>query len=334
MAAPTIPQRPVRSQDIDIPSIPARPLRSMERSLSPNRDSYARSPLNDPSFKPSKYPIGVSSLNRTISRDVPPRPPSVNLPTIGQEGAEYAQFVQADTESDSESTTEQKKTIAGDLPLHAPKASLPVSAAKSRIQAVTRTDSNTAAAAGIGKPSSERGDPNDHGHTLSRSPSSQQHSRPSSIFKPDSTDPDEQGIPEIGMQIPLYPNAGDVQAPTPAPSQPPPSTGIGFFNKGDAPTKHHFRTKSGRDVFTGPPGSYGLRIARHDPLEKAWYEKHPVAKAREARGEYGPKIPMDRKEYNLSSAELNKIIHEDGLSSSGKIQPMTAFSLQSQTKHR
>jgi AIM21-like protein len=319
-APPAIPQRPMRSSNIDIPTIPARPRRNMERSLSPNRDSYARSPLNDPAFKPSKQPIGASNLGRTISKDLPPRPPSVNLPTIGQEGAEYAQFEQADTESDSGSTTEQKKSVAGDLPLHAPKASLPISAAKSRIQAVTRTDSNSAAAAGIGKPSSERGgDANDHGHALSRSASSQQHSRPSSIFKPDSTDPEEQGIPEIGMQIPLYPNAGDVQAPTPAQSMPPPATGVGFFNKGDAPPKHHFRTKSGREVFTGPPGSYGLRIARTDPFEKAWYEKHPAAKARQALGEYGPKIPMDRKEYNLSSAELNKIIHEEGLSSNGKM---------------
>jgi hypothetical protein len=242
------------------------------------------------------------------------------MPSIGQEGNEYAHLEHGE-ESDSGPAVEQKKSIAGDLPLHAPKASLPISAAKSRIQAVTRTDSDSAAALGIGKPSSERGH-NDHDHPLSRSASSQQNSRPNSIFKPDSTDPDEQGIPEIGMQIPLYKMAGDVQAPTPAASQPPPSIGVGFFNKGDIPQqKHHFRSKSGREVFNGPPGSYGLRghgiINRNDPFEKAWYERHPDARAREAQGEYGPKIPMERKDYNLSRAELNKIIHEPTPDSTG-----------------
>jgi Altered inheritance of mitochondria protein 21 len=328
MAVPTIPQRPTRSQNIDIPSIPARPRRSMDRSISPNRDPYPRSPLNDPSFLHQK-PLGPSHLSQSIPRDVPARPPSVTLPTVGQEGNEYA-HLEAAEESDPGSTIEQKKTIAENLPLHAPKASLPVSAAKARIQSVTRTDSNTAAAVGIGKPSSENG--NDNGHPLSRSVSSQQHSRPSSIYKPDSTEPEEQGIPEIGMQIPLYKMAGDVQAPTPAASQPPPSTGIGFFNKGDVPqaaknhlpqaAKNHYRSKSGREVFHGPPGSYGMHghgINKADPLEKMWYERNPQARAREAQGEYGPKIPVERKDYNLSSAELNKIIHEPSVETPGKI---------------
>jgi Altered inheritance of mitochondria protein 21 len=322
MAAPTIPQRPARSQYIDIPSIPPRPRRSMERSTSPNRDSYARSPLNDPSFIHRKPAAGQSSLNRSVPIDTPPRPPSVTLPSVGQEGTEYA-HLELSEEFNTGPVVELKKTISGDLPLHAPKASLPISAAKSRIQAVTRTDSDSAAAVGIGKPSSERGGNNDyHGHPISRSASSQQHSRPSSIFKPDSTDPDEQGIPEIGMQIPLYKMAGDVQAPTPAASQPPPATGIGFFNKGDSPQqKHHFRSKSGREGFNGPPGSYGKRghgvINHNDPFEKAWYNKHPDALAREAKGEYGPKIPVERKDYNLTSAELNKIVHEPSSESPG-----------------
>lgn len=194
---------------------------------------------------------------------------------------------------------------------------MPVSTAKTRIQAVTRTDSDSAAALGIGKPRSEAGE-NNHSssglsRSLSRTPSAQQTSRPSSIFKSDSADVDEQGIPEIGMQIPLYKNAGDVQAPTPSSTQTPPATGIGFFNKGDVPQqKNHHRSQSGREVFTGPPGSYGLRghgITKNDPFEKAWYTKHPEASAREAQGQYGPRIPMERKEYNLSSQELNNIVH-------------------------
>jgi hypothetical protein len=271
--------------------------------MSPNRDTYARSPLNE--ILGSKGGHGASLLSKSLSREAPPRPPSVSLPTIGQEGNEYAQI-----EQEEPIETEQKKAISGDLPLHAPKASLPVSAAKARIQTVTRTDSDSAAAHGIGKPRSEVGDHHPLTQTVSHTASSYHGSRPSSVFRME-TGEDELGIPEIGMQIPLYPNAGDVQAPTPSSSVPPPSTGIGFFNKGDQPKqKNHSRTKSGREVFNGPPGSYGLRGhgVSHDPLEKAWYDKHPDAKAQEDKGEYGPKIPLDRQEYHLSSAELNQLI--------------------------
>jgi hypothetical protein len=302
MAAPTVPPRPSRSQNIEVPLIPPRPRRSMERSVSPNRDTFARSPLNDPAFLPGKANSnhGHSLLSRGLSREAPPRPPSVNLPTIGQEGIEYAQL---DEEEEPE-TAQNSSSVSKDIQLHAPKATLPISAAKSRIQTVTRTDSDSAAAHGIGKPRSE-----DLSLVKTVSASSQHGSRPSSVFRMETAE-DEQGIPEIGMQIPLYPNAGDVQAPTPSSSVPPPATGIGFFNKGDQP-KNHSRTKSGREVFNGPPGSYGLRghgVSTVDPLERAWYNKHPDAKAQEDKGEYGPKIPLDRQEYHLTSAELNTLI--------------------------
>lgn len=313
---------------MDLPAIPPRPKRRIDRSISPDSDSYAPSPLNDPSFAPpTGHSVGHSSLSRSVSRDLPPRPPSVSLPSVGQEGSEYA-HIHPDSEDDGD-PIEQTKTIAGDLPLHAPKASLPVSTAKSRIQAVTRTDSNSAAAVGIGRPASEAGDRHLHqGLTISRSSSSQQRSRPASIFKADNNgETDEQGIPEIGMQIPLYPNAGDVQAPTPAPSAPPPATGIGYFNKGDAPAAqplHHTRTKSGREVFTGPPGSYGMHghgvVNHRDPLEKSWYQRHPEDLARETKGEYGPKIKLNRKEYNMTSDELNKLVHEPTLEVDGTLR--------------
>jgi hypothetical protein len=111
----------------------------------------------------------------------------------------------------------------------------------------------------------------------------------------------------------MYPNAGDVQAPTPSNSVPPPSTGIGYFNNGGMPTgRNHSRTKSGREVFQGPPDSYGLHghgVNKKDPLEKAWYDKHPDDHAREAKGVYGPAIQEGRKEWALSSDELNKLVH-------------------------
>jgi hypothetical protein len=304
-----------------MPAVPPRPKRLADHSITLDSDSYAPSPLNDPAFVPPADNRQGSSLSRSVSRDPPPRPPSVSLPSVGQEGSEYAHIHH---ESEDDNGVEHTTAIAGDLPLHAPKASLPLSTAKSRIQAVTRTDSNSAAAVGIGRPASEAGDRHAHaGLSISRSSSSQQRSRPASIFKADAADAEEQGIPEIGMQIPLYPNAGDVQAPTPAPSAPPATGGTGTAHRGDASDKplHHTRTRSGREVFLAPVGSYGMHghgVVNHsDPLEKSWYQRHPEDLARETQGEYGPMIPLHRKEYNMTSAELNKLVHEPAVEVDG-----------------
>jgi hypothetical protein len=331
MAAPSIPPRPSRSQNmpaassnIDVPQVPARPRRNVERSMSPNRDTFARSPLNGPS-----YLNHVSSIDKPssgLARELPIRPPSVTLPSVGQEGSENEHATPA-PEEQADPLQEAKTTnVAHGLPLHAPKASLPVATAKQRIAAVTRTDSSQAAALGIGKAHSNASE-TDLGHTLTRSSSrqSQTKSRPPSLYKQDTIETlEELGIPNIGLQVPMYPNAGDVQAPTPSPGMPPPSTGIGFFNNGGGSVtpRHHSRTKSGRDVFHGPPGSYGMHghgVNKTDPFEKAWYDKHPEALARATKGEYGPAISEDRKEWALSSEELNKLVHTNSLNSMGNI---------------
>jgi hypothetical protein len=202
---------------------------------------------------------------------------------------------------------EHTKNVAGDLPLHQPKASVPASTAKSRIQTVTRTDSQQAAAAGIGKLLAE----SDKGRASSAQSetSAGTNTRPHSIYKDD----EEHGIPEIGVQVPMYPNAGDVQAPTPSQNSVSPATGIGFFNSGAQPSgRQHFRTKSGRKVFCGPPGSYGMHghgVIPQNQFEKSWYDKHPEDAAREMQGEYGPAIQDNRKEWHLSKEDLNKIVH-------------------------
>jgi len=297
---------------MDLPQIPPRPKRSVERSISPDRDSFARSPFNDPSIC-----HGSSLLTKAVSRELPQRPPSVDFPTVGEEGNEYGQIEEHLHTQDIEESTplEQTKSVAGDLPLHAPKASLPASTAKSRIQTVTRTDSQQAAAAGIGKAVSE-----DHiGHTNSSQPS-----RPTSLYSNDFADIEEQGIPEIGLQIPLYPNAGDVQAPSPAPAMfASHNTGTSLTPQSgrQTPLRHHTRTKSGRDVFNGPPGSYGLHghgVNMSDPFEKDWYQKHPDDMEKEAQGEYGPAISETRKEWALTSNELNKLVHTSEHAVTGK----------------
>ncbi|OJD39875.1 protein impact protein [Diplodia corticola] len=303
MAAPSIPQRPSRSQQSqnvptitgDVPQIPARPKRSIERSVSRDRDTFARSPLNDPSFV-----NGSSKASKRLSAsDLPPRPPSVTLPSIGQEGSEYASL---ETPPADESAPRETRDAEG-LKLYAPTAEMPRSTARSRIAAVTRTDSQQAAAAGFGRAPSQETER----HTRNSS-STGRRSRPQSLYN---NGDEEHGIPEIGLQVPMYPNAGDVQAPTPSNNSSMPATGVGFFNSGGQ--RHHARTKSGHEIFHGPPGSYGLHghgVKPQDDFERQWYAKHPHDAAREAQGEYGPAIRVNRKEWALSSEELNKIVQE------------------------
>lgn len=329
MAVPSIPPRPSRSSNmpaaaanIDLPQVPARPRRSVERSVSPNRDTFARSPLNNPAHL-HKVP-SHDKPSSGLAREVPIRPPSVTLPSIGQEGSEY-EHTTPGPEDQAEAQEAKTTAVAHELPLHAPKASLPVSTAKQRIAAVTRTDSSQAAALGIGKAHSNASE-TDLGHTLTRSSSrqSQTRSRPPSLYKVETNEDEEQGIPVIGLQVPMYPNAGDVQAPTPSPGMPPPSHGVGFFNNGGGQItpRNHTRTRSGREIFHGPPGSYGLHghgVNKTDPFEKAWYDKHPEALARETKGEYGPAITEDRKEWALSSEELNKLVKTNSQVAMGEL---------------
>lgn len=329
MATPTIPPRPTRTQNshaggssnMEVPKIPPRPAkRSVERSISPHRDTFARSPLNDPAFLHNNQHHQKESH---LSAEVPPRPPSVTLPSIGQEGSEYASYEDLHqtlsrevSRDEGAGSPQQTKNVAGDLPLYQPTASVPSSTAKNRIQTVTRTDSSQAAAAGIGKLAPD--DRSTQGGDSGRSDSSAgNHTRPGSMYKDD----EEHGIPEIGVQVPMYPNAGDVQAPTPSPYEQGGSTGVGFHNKGGLPSgRHHGRTKSGREIFHGPPGSYGLHghgIIPKTEFEQKWYEKHPEDMAREKAGEYGPHIQVNRKDYHWVGDDLTKLVHSSSSKGAG-----------------
>ena len=241
----------------------------------------------------------------------------MSLPSIGQEGSEYADLIQDESENTapaSSTSPTQTRNVGSDLPLHAPKPSLSTSGAKARIATVTRTDSSQAAAAGIGKASTPLpGDDKDpHTRTLkgresfSSTMSSASTERPSSVLADG-----EHGIPEIGQRVPMCPNAGDVQAPSPSPFTQQYPSGIGFHNDGSKP-RHHSRTRSGRELFQ-PPGSYGLHghgLASPDKFEKAWYDKHPDALVKEEGGQYGPGIGGSRGEWAMSSEDLNKIVKE------------------------
>ncbi|KAK5169459.1 uncharacterized protein LTR77_005435 [Saxophila tyrrhenica] len=346
MATPTVPPRPSRSSAAapsgptavkdSIPQVPPRPVRKLDPS--PSRD--LRSPFNEP-------PNPMGSVNKkqsasNLHQEVPARRPSVTLPSVGQEGSEYASFdvlppeahgVKVDDNGSEPVQPEQTRNVSANMPLHAPKASVPQATAKSRIEGVTRTDSTQAAAAGIGKArpdddvhsppaesSSALGRVVTNSDDLMRVPSAEQALRSKGSFSrstpslhPTTSRPDsiqegnhELGIPEIGMQIPLYPNAGDVQAPSPAQTQSQFAPGIGFYNDGSQ--RAHHRRKSSRKEF-GPPGSYGMHghgEQPHDQFEREWIKKHPSQAAIEGFNMHGPPRP----ETALSSAELNRLVNQ------------------------
>ncbi|MCJ1317114.1 hypothetical protein MMC15_002436 [Xylographa vitiligo] len=308
---------------LEPPKVPPRPSqRRADRSQSPHRDSFARSPLNEAPFAIDQGNIntGLHSNNgRNVSHSsvsLPARPPSVSLPSIGQEGNEYAElaYKESGTASENGSPT-QTRNVGSDLPLYAPKPSLSTSSAKARIATVTRTDSSQAAAVGIGKAATpSQGDDKDPYTRSLKARESFSSTRSSvSTERPSSTQvDDEHGIPEIGQRVPMYPNAGDVQAPSPSPYSQNHPSGIGFHNDGNKP-RHHGRRSSVKEVFLGPPGSYGLHghgLANPDKFEKAWYDKHPDALVREESGQYGPGIGGVRGEWAMSSEDLNKIVRD------------------------
>lgn len=254
---PQVPPRPTRAQDqtaasgvslgSDIPKIPPRPInRRLDRSISPSRESFARSPLNETPFfanhgNQSKSSLYASESANNSNSDLPRRPPSVSLPSIGQEGNEYADVFGASEELGA--SPPHTRNVANDLKLHAPKPSLPTSSAKQRVSTVTRTDSGQAAAFGIGKASST--DDKDPASRPLKAKASFASEKSNGTERPPSSLESEHGIPEIGQRVPMYPNAGDVQAPSPAPFAQPYAPGIGFHNDGSKP-RHHGRKTSAR----------------------------------------------------------------------------------------
>lgn len=306
---PAVPPRPSRSPNTQspgptstpaMPKIPPRPPRKPERSVSPTRDSYAPSPLNEPP--------NSSGVNRSASSDIPNRPTSVTIPSLGEEGKEYEDLGIGESPDSHNQNPAETRNVADDLKLHAPRPSLPSSSAKAKVQAVTRTDSRQAALAGLDSASSPV--PDEPGRP-ERSLQSRTHSRAdsstaSSNRRPSSQTGDEHGTAEIGRRVPMYPDAGDVQAPSPGPSLE------------QRAGRQHNRTRSGREGSL-PPGSYGLHGhgIPTDNFEKAWYEKHPDEYVKEEQGQYGPGVGNPRPDWALSSDDLNKIVRNSAVNGAG-----------------
>lgn len=292
-AAPIVPPRPSRTHDV--PKVPPRPInRRLERSASPNRDRFAPSPLNEgPLFSKSpRAGLGFENGHHTSANPID-RAASVDLPSVGEEGKEYAAVAEELSSSrEASAAPEQTRTVGDDVKLFAPKPSLPALSAKQRVMAVTRTDSDKAASFGIGRPSSEEVVASNRSLKKKASTTSQLSTSESQID-------DEHGIPEIGLQVPMYPNAGDVQAPSPAPTS----------TLAEGLKKHHHRKTSARGFADLPPGSYGLHghgVLSRDKLDAEYYSKHPELVKKEHHLHHYDR-PND---CSMSSEELNKIVRE------------------------
>ena len=304
-STPAVPPRPSRSPNPssppkDLPRVPPRPIaRRYEKSVSPVRDSYAPSPLN---ILPNGSPPKQRSVPKPLLEEHSQRPPSVTIPSLGEEGREYEDI---DVGNVSDNHSPDIHTVASDLHLYAPMPSLPQSSATAKMQAVTHTDSSHASVAGISKPAS----PEVSRPGTSRNRISYSESLPSSSERRSSQQlADEHGIPEIGQRVPMYPNAGDVQAPSVPPSE------NDSIHRG---RRHHNRTRSGRDPSL-PPGSYGLHghgVNTNDRFERAWYQKHPDEFAKEEH-QFPPGLGV-RPDSALSSDALNKIVRSSATTGSG-----------------
>lgn len=282
--------------------VPPRPAnRRFQRPTSPNPDRFAPSPLNESPLKSSKQQ--QAGARNDQGGEPVARATSVELPSLGEEGKEYdglAQELAAASKPEESASPEQTRTVADDLKLHAPKPSLPAASAKQRVMTVTRTDSERAAAFGIGRPSSVEdatpAQPSDRSLREKASTASQ-------FSTPETHIDDEHGIPEIGQQVPMCPSAGDVQAPSPAPAA---AEGPG--------AKQHVRRTSAHGNL--PPGSYGLHghgVPPQDKLEKAYYEKHPEL----LKKEHVPHHYDRPNDFSMSSDDLNRIVRDTASRGSG-----------------
>lgn len=309
MSIPVIPPRPSRSNNgpSSNPQSVSIAAHSVPEPL--DRAQFARSPLNElpDGFKNAPY-SPVHSLAAHI--DEPERPPSVNLPSIGFEGEEYSTF----SPPPGSQAPKLSRNVAKDLPLHQPTAAVPASTAKSRIQTVTSTQStnpSTTASPVIpsASPSSHDGihhlDP-DRPNALRARASFNQSS--ASLLSAGSAD--DSGA-DSGIHVPMYPDAGIVQAPSPGPPTSTPGSAAlsSGFPQDSSPMKHHHRRASSRQEF-GPPGSYGLHGHLHEPrdqFERAWYQKHPEERQKELHRVYDPgHTPIATA---MSSDDLNKLVH-------------------------
>jgi hypothetical protein len=285
-APPSVPPRPSRSPNKGNndgkapPKIPPRPARTLERKVSDDA-RFAPSPLNEgfpKSPQASRFaPDKDADKPASGLREPNERLGSISMPPLGKTVTESA----AGPRPQEPDVPEQTRTVGGDMKLHAPKPSLPVQSAEKRVSAVTRIDSDKAASFGIGSKSVADESTTDRHEKTTASPPSDEDAHEIT---------DESGIPEIGLRVPMYPDAGDVQAPSPAPQSVSPGTLMGHHKASGGQGGEHL------------PGNHG----RKDSLDKLYYEKHPDEMEKELAHAHDERS----NEYAMSRKDLDRIIRE------------------------
>jgi len=282
---------------METPQIPPRPIKRSQDSHSPHRESFAPSPLNAiPQFNPP------SKEEQSLGNERPRlhgRTSSVKLPSIGHEGDEYAAL---DETLLAEKEAEIVVNVPETLPMHHPTAT--------SSHSTGRTSSSRSDA--LHNSTRSHHDEDEHGirqslrarASFNRTQSIRStRSRPGSVYDTDH----EEVIQEDGLSVPMYPNAGFVQAPSPQNSL---DSHIDPSDSGtdDGHNNKHSR-QSSRTFSTPPPGSYGLHghgAGPTDQFEKAWYHKHPEELAKEQEYHYDPgHAPND---CSLPSEDLNNLV--------------------------
>ncbi|RKF62202.1 putative protein impact protein [Erysiphe neolycopersici] len=269
---------------IDTPKIPSRPIdKSTGRSISPNQDNYARTPLNKAPLclNINEAENQVSATNSAgLSDSEICHLLSVKLPSIGQEGTEYADVYKTQDENLNKLPINNKH-ISSSCQSDKLESTYLKSGVESLVTAMAHTDSSkdsvmTNTSEGIG---TDR--------------------QISDVSK------NTQGIPQIGLFVPMYPNAGDVQAP----SQSLKANKITGNSSDDhkEESKYDSQKLNGRvqEIPSDAYGRYGHGFVSQDLFDKAYYKKHPELFKKEI-GSYGETRP----EWAMSSEDLNKIVQD------------------------
>ncbi|POS88131.1 hypothetical protein EPUL_000513 [Erysiphe pulchra] len=307
---PQVPSRPLLVQvqeqnksagvfSTEPPKLPSRPsIKRLSRSISPNQDNYARSPLNEAPLNLDKN-IAGNQVSATISGRLSETEichlPSVKLPSIGQEGTEYADVYKTQDENLNKFPIDNKHTSSS-YQFDEPESNYLKSGVKLLSTEIAHTDSSkdsvmkiTSESLGIDRQISD-------------------------ISK------NVQGIPQIGLFVPMYPNAGDVQAP----SQSRKANKITATTSDDH--KEEYKNESqklngrGQEIPSDAYGRYGHGIISQDLFDKAYYKKHPELFKKEI-GCYGETRP----EWAMSSEDLNKIVQDTASHGTGIGSSIASF---------
>lgn len=178
---------------IDPPKAPSRPNdKTLARSISPNQDKYARSPLNEASLNLNKNKTEnqtSAASSARLSDTEFCHLLSVKLPSIGQEGTEYADVYKNQDENLNKLPI-KNNCINSIYQFDDPESTCQDSEVESLITTMAHTDSSKDSV------------------MTNTSQSIETDPQISEISK------NTQGIPQIGLFVPMYPNAGDVQAPS------------------------------------------------------------------------------------------------------------------------